>query len=142
MPYEVEYEKEYDGKVLTVRPVKGHRTLPVLTLEVTPEELHTVSAHHRVRTLDMSHPGVTAYLFGKPGEVKIVHHDGEIVTVDSHEAALTHERPGEYEILKSAHDHFKRRAEMSAENASADMAPAPEPVVPEAEEEAESPPGE
>lgn len=137
MPYEVEYEKEYDGKVLTARPVKGHHSLPVLTLEVTPEELATVSAHHRVRTLDMTHPGVTAYLFGKPGEVKIVHHDGEIVTVESHEEALDHTRPGEKWILNSAHDHFKFKR-----LAEANAAVEPEPEIVEKPPEAESLPSE
>jgi hypothetical protein len=104
--YEMEYEKSYDpvSRVLTARPITGHRHLPTLYLNVAPDEVGSVVAQHRTRTMDPAKPGITAYLFGVPGNMRIVHHDGEVLTVDSHGEALTHERQGEQDILRSAFD--------------------------------------
>jgi hypothetical protein len=104
--YELEYEKSYDpvSQVLTARPIAGHPSLPTLFLDVAADQLSSVIAQHRTRTMDPAKPGITAYLFGVPGNMRIVHHDGEVVAVDSHEAALTHERKGEQDVLRSAFD--------------------------------------
>lgn len=106
MSYELEYEKSYNPTLLELvaTPVKGHPSLPTLRLFVREEDLPSVIAEHRTRTLDPARPGITAYLFGKPGSIQIVHHDCEVLTVDSREAAWGHARPGEHDILRSAHD--------------------------------------
>lgn len=107
--YGLEYEKNYDpvSQTYTVRPVKGHRSLPTLYLNVAPSDVGSVVAQHRTRTMDPAKPGIVAYLFGVPGNMRIVHHDGEVICVDSHEAALAHERPAEQDILRSAFDRQK-----------------------------------
>lgn len=113
--YELEYTKSYDGKTLVATPIKGHPELPVLRIDVTPEELPSVIAYHRTRTMDPAKPGITAYVFGKPGNVQIIHHDRVLATVGSHEEALNHQRDGEQHVLRTAFDRQPSTVPQAAE---------------------------
>jgi hypothetical protein len=107
MSYQVEYIKTIEGNTVTATPVLGRPDLPTLSVEVAPEDVDKVMLIHNVRTLDITKPGVTRVFFGVPGNVKVIHHDGEVITVDSHEAAEAHSRDGEIYILRSAYEHQK-----------------------------------
>lgn len=99
--FEVEYAKSYDGQTLTATPVVGEG-LPTLTLEVSEADLDNVVFEHRVRTLDINKPGITAFLFGFPGSITVVEHDGVVATFATREEALTSEREGELNTLLRA----------------------------------------
>lgn len=106
MSYELEYTKSYDGTKVIATPIAGHPNLPVLTVEATPEEADSVVFKHRTRWIGHdSRGGITALVFGKPGNIRVVHHDREVLRFDSHDEAMNHHRPGEHYVLLSAHDN-------------------------------------
>lgn len=101
MSYLLEYSKSYADGVVTATPILGDN-LPTLTHALPEDQLGSLTFEHRVRTMDITKPGLTALIFGVPGNYRVVEHDGIIREFTTYEEALSFEREGELHLLLDA----------------------------------------